>query len=139
MKTSLTATSPTPGRQIIYLPGYVSPSLNKIVGRNWTSLNDMKRKAQKALAFARGAAPLRGPYDGTSRILVRFTRFACRLVDFDNGAGGVKYICDALRYLQFIPDDDPATIDFQFRQVRVQRRADEGMLIEIETTKQPFL
>ena len=69
----------------------------------------------------------RGP-----RLVLRFTRFACALLDFDNGAGGCKFLCDALRYEKLIDDDDPGTIDFKFRQVRVGTRAEEGMFIEVE-------
>lgn len=68
----------------------------------------------------------------SERLTVRITRHACRLLDFDNGAGGCKFLCDALRYEKLIPDDNPNVIDFQFRQVRVHRKKDEGVLIEIE-------
>jgi len=67
-----------------------------------------------------------------ARLVVRFTRYACRLTDFDNGVGGIKYVCDCLRYEGLIPNDDPGSIDLQFRQVRVNSRAEEGTLIEIE-------
>jgi hypothetical protein len=65
------------------------------------------------------------------RVTVRITRFACALLDFDNGAGGCKHLVDALRHENLIFNDDPASIDFQFRQVQVGTRAEQGTLIEI--------
>ena len=66
------------------------------------------------------------------RLIVRVTRFACAPVDFDNGAGGCKYVVDALRKESLIDDDNPNVIDLVFRQTRVKARADEGTMIEIE-------
>jgi len=39
----------------------------------------------------------------------------------DNGAGGCKPLLDAIRYEGLIPDDDPTTIDFEFRQYQVKK------------------
>lgn len=69
---------------------------------------------------------------GQARTIVRITRFACRSIDFDNGAGGCKALVDAMRYENLIKDDAPEFIDFQFRQVRVKTRKEQGTLIEIE-------
>jgi hypothetical protein len=82
-----------------------------------------------------GGALVKAPPDeagGPPRLVLRFTRFSCAPLDFDNGAGGCKFLCDALRYEKMIPDDDPGSIDFQFRQVKVNTRAEEGTMIEIE-------
>jgi hypothetical protein len=67
----------------------------------------------------------------SDRVVLRITRRACVLLDFDNGAGGCKALIDALRYAEVVVDDDPQSIDFQFRQERVATRAEEGTLIEI--------
>ena len=68
---------------------------------------------------------------GRSRFCVTITRYGSRPLDVDNGAGGCKPLLDAIRYEGLIPDDDPATIEFQFRQYQVKkpyRRTD--LLIE---------
>jgi len=39
----------------------------------------------------------------------------------DIGAGGCKPLLDAIRYEGLIPDDDPTTIDFHFRQYQVKK------------------
>lgn len=66
------------------------------------------------------------------RLLLRITRHACRVLDFDNGAGGCKALVDQLRYAGLIPDDNPEAIDFRFAQVKVKMRKEQGTLIEIE-------
>jgi hypothetical protein len=49
------------------------------------------------------------------------TRYGSRPLDVDNGAGGCKPLLDAIRYEGLIPDDDPTTIDFIFRQYQVKK------------------
>jgi hypothetical protein len=66
------------------------------------------------------------------RLTVRITRHACRVLDADNFAGGCKYVIDALRHERIIPNDDPASIRLEFEQIHVNRRADQGTMIEIE-------
>lgn len=58
---------------------------------------------------------------GRSRFCVTITRYGSRPLDVDNGAGGCKPLLDAIRYEGLIPDDDPATIEFQFRQYQVKK------------------
>jgi hypothetical protein len=58
---------------------------------------------------------------GRSRFCVTITRYGSRPLDVDNGAGGCKPLLDAIRYEGLIPDDDPATIEFQFRQIQVKK------------------
>jgi hypothetical protein len=87
----------------------------------------VEHDAGRALVNAPPDEAGRGP-----RLVLRFTRFAVSLLDFDNGAGGCKFLCDALRYEKLIPDDDPGSIDFQFRQVKVDTFAEEGVEIVIE-------
>ena len=66
------------------------------------------------------------------RVTVRVTRFSCAALDLDNFAGGTKYVIDAMRHEKLIDDDNPNVIDLVFRQVRVNARADEGTMIEID-------
>jgi hypothetical protein len=42
-------------------------------------------------------------------------------LDVDNGAGGCKPLLDAIRYEGLIPDDDPSSIEFNFRQYQVKK------------------
>lgn len=65
------------------------------------------------------------------RVIVRITRCAVRLSDVDNAIGGTKFLIDRLRYENLIPDDDPGSIDLQFRQVKVATKKEQGTLIEI--------
>jgi hypothetical protein len=58
---------------------------------------------------------------GRSRFCVTITRYGSRPLDVDNGAGGCKPLLDAIRYEGLIPDDDPVTIEFQFRQIQVKK------------------
>ena len=59
---------------------------------------------------------------GPARITVIITRCGTRLLDVDNGAGGCKALLDAIRYEGLIPNDDPDTIRFIFRQRKVARK-----------------
>lgn len=55
------------------------------------------------------------------RYRVTITRYGAKLLDVDNGAGGCKPLLDAMRYEGLIPDDDPGSIDFVFRQQKVKK------------------
>lgn len=59
-------------------------------------------------------------------------RYAVRLLDADNFAGGCKLIIDRLRYGNFIEDDSPEFVELSFRQVKVKTKAEQGTMIEIE-------
>ena len=65
------------------------------------------------------------------RVTLRITRHACRLLDADNFAGGCKPLIDQLRYAALIPDDDPASVELQFRQEKVAKKTLEMTTIEI--------
>jgi hypothetical protein len=67
---------------------------------------------------------------GQGRVVVRVTRRASRLLDFDNFAG-CKFLIDQLRYAGLIADDDPETVEIVFRQEKCRPTA-AGTLIEIE-------
>ena len=58
---------------------------------------------------------------GRPRFCVTITRFGSRPLDVDNGAGGCKPLLDAIRYEGLIPDDDPSSIEFIFRQYQVKK------------------
>jgi len=58
---------------------------------------------------------------GRPRFCVTITRYGSRPLDVDNGAGGCKPLLDAIRYEGLIPDDDPSSIEFQFRQYQVKK------------------
>ena len=56
------------------------------------------------------------PASPAGRIKVTIIRHGARLIDVDNGAGGCKPLIDSLRYERVIENDDPASIEFVFRQ-----------------------
>ena len=68
---------------------------------------------------------------GTSRpsLRVTITSYRCRLLDADNLCP--KFLIDALRYEQLIPDDSPDHIILEVRQQKVDGKAKEGTLVEI--------
>lgn len=84
-------------------------------------------------------APLDGaaPTESRSqpRTKVRISRYATRLLDADNFAGGCKYLVDALRHAGLIANDDPASVALEFGQVKVGSKEEEGteILITEET------
>jgi len=64
-----------------------------------------------------------GKAESKGRTVCRITRCATRPLDADNFAGGCKPLIDQLRYAKLIPDDDPASIELQFAQVKTSRKA----------------
>jgi hypothetical protein len=62
---------------------------------------------------------------------LRITRIACQPLDADNFAGGCKFLIDAIRRRGLIPDDDPASVEISFRQIKAQHKNQEGMSIRI--------
>lgn len=74
-----------------------------------------------------GPAPLDNDPDqaggpASPRYRVTITRYGAKLLDVDNGAGGCKPLLDAMRYEGLIPDDDPGSIDFVFRQQKAKNK-----------------
>ncbi len=67
------------------------------------------------------------------RTRIRITRYSCRPLDCDNYAGGCKPIIDQLRYAKLIKDDDPETIEVEFKQVKIDKKTKERTEIEIVT------
>lgn len=72
-----------------------------------------------------------GKDQGFSGVKVSISRFARRLLDADNFAGGCKAIIDQLRYEKCIKNDDPGSITLEFHQKKVSKKEEEGTLIEI--------
>lgn len=64
------------------------------------------------------------------RAIVRIERCGYRLLDKDNLYGGVKYLCDALRAAEIIPNDDPDSIELIVTQKKVSRK-EIGTLVTI--------
>lgn len=68
-----------------------------------------------------------------STVRITFTRYACSLQDWDNFAGGFKYVGDALVREMVIVDDKPAVVlEFLPKQVKVKTKAEERTMILIE-------
>lgn len=68
-----------------------------------------------------------------SRITLRITRFATRLLDEDNLAGA-KLLTDQLRYAGIIPSDAPEILKIVLDQVKVPHKEEEKT--EIKITKE---
>ena len=66
---------------------------------------------------------------GRTNIII--TRYSCRPLDIDNFAGGCKPIIDELRYAKLIAEDNPETIDVEFKQVKVKTKPEQRTEIEI--------
>jgi hypothetical protein len=76
-------------------------------------------------------------FDGTQStrpagIIVWISRLSPFTLDEDNYHGGTKFLVDQLRYAELIPADSPEAVEFRFRQCRVQRKNEKGMIVEIE-------
>ena len=67
----------------------------------------------------------------SSRTHIRITRYSCRPLDIDNFAGGCKPIIDELRYAKLIAEDNPETIEVEFKQVKVSKKNQQRTEIEI--------
>ena len=75
--------------------------------------------------------PPKGKETRPPRTALIITRYACRLLDADNYAGGCKPLIDQLRYAKLIEDDDPETIEITFRQAKCKTKAEEKTTIQI--------
>jgi Holliday junction resolvase RusA-like endonuclease len=71
----------------------------------------------------------------SNRTRIVITRHSCRPLDCDNYAGGCKAIIDELRYAKLIQDDDPETIEVEFKQIKVKHKTEEHTEIEISETR----
>jgi len=60
------------------------------------------------------------PEGSAIRLRLTIVRHGPKLLDIDNGVGGCKPVIDALRYEGWIPNDDPRSIDFVFRQLKAK-------------------
>jgi len=69
--------------------------------------------------------------NGNRRSHVRIERRSLKLLDKDNLYGSVKWLCDAMRYGNLIPDDDPESIELTVTQLRVRTRAETGTAVTI--------
>lgn len=67
----------------------------------------------------------------SSRHRVRIVSKRVRLCDPDNLVGGVKYLVDALRLAEIIPEDDPYAISLEVSQEKVSSYKDEETWVEV--------
>lgn len=67
----------------------------------------------------------------SGRLEVRIVRHGTKLLDKDNLYGSVKFLCDALRYENLIPADDPESIELIVEQKKVKKDA-TGTTVEIK-------
>lgn len=127
----------------------VPPSPNK-----WKS-NPFAQQAQKdeyrELAWVRALKQHRPLRDPPARVRVHATLYLCKLRDEDNATGSLKWALDALRSEQrghvrwrqgiadkcgYFVDDDPSRLTLTVEQVRVKKRADERLELDIEAATQ---
>ena len=66
---------------------------------------------------------------------VTITLYTCRLMDYDGAYGSVKPILDALTENKIIMDDSPKYIDLKVLQIKVNRKSDERVEMEITNAK----
>jgi hypothetical protein len=85
-----------------------------------------KRPAQQTLV----ALP-QAQKGSKGRTNIVITRYSCRPLDIDNFAGGCKPIIDELRYAKLIAEDNPETIDVEFKQVKVSQKNQQRTEIQI--------
>ena len=76
---------------------------------------------------ALGAGEAKG--GDTGRFLIRVTAFRVRLLDEDNLCE--KYHVDCCRYAGLIPDDNPGQTKIETGQIKVAKKDQERVLIEI--------
>ena len=72
-----------------------------------------------------------GENENRPRFGLRITRIACQTLDADNFAGGCKFLIDAIRKRGLIPDDDPASVEIAFRQVKANHKNEEETRVTI--------
>ena len=65
------------------------------------------------------------------RVVVRFTCFRTRLLDWDNNAASLKDIIDGLRHAHAFVDDSERYIKIEAEQIKVRTRAEQKTVIEI--------
>jgi hypothetical protein len=111
-----------------------SPAVRKAIA-DQIAADDLARRVSHAQPQPAAGSALDAPAQGKEksgrRITVRVTRYARKLLDADNFAGGCKPIIDQLRYTGHIPDDNPAAIKLEFEQEKVRTKKEEGTRIEL--------
>lgn len=107
------------------------PVSKAVIKRSLDAETELSRpKSQPAVRhepLAAVAGKESGPTCARHRVAVICLR--CRLQDSDNCC--VKYVVDALRHEQLIPDDSPDHIVLEVRQQKVAHKSEEGTLVEI--------
>lgn len=66
-----------------------------------------------------------------TRLALRITRYATRLLDEDNLAGA-KLLVDQMRYAGILPDDDPGSTKIILDQIKVSKKTEERTEISIK-------
>ena len=68
---------------------------------------------------------------GRTRLALRITRYATRLLDEDN-LSGAKLLVDQMRYAGILPDDDPGSTKIILDQIKVSKKTEERTEISIK-------
>jgi len=102
------------------------PGLNVIL-----NMHRMERTKVKNNLHWKVKAQTRNVHAGTVNITI--TRYATRPMDWDNYAGGFKFICDAIVKCKIIKDDKPQVVqDLDLKQKKVATLNEERIAILIE-------
>lgn len=73
----------------------------------------------------------KGEEESMGRVVVRFTCYRVRLLDWDNSAASCKDLLDGLRHSHLIRDDSPKHVNVSVEQVKVNTFHQEKTVIEI--------
>lgn len=77
------------------------------------------------------AAP-QGEAERPQKFRVRIESRRVRTLDFDNLAGGSKFILDCVKGAKLIPDDSPEFIELQITQTKVASKEEECTVVHIQ-------
>lgn len=96
-------------RKVIWLEGYIPPSLNTMLGQHWAKRYRAKYGKRGLSWMVRTACLEQGvePDCDDKRKFLIVTVYKKKLYDDDNFIGGLKELCDVLKVHRFYADDDP--------------------------------
>lgn len=133
-------TAPDGAGYRLWLPGVVTPTLNRSLRQHWRQrLRGTREMAwQVRAALGRRGVPA-APFERARVVIER--RTAGTQPDHDGLVGGCKGLIDCLLPfhekrrpygLGFLRDDSPQHLDLVVKGVRVARKAEAGLLVMIE-------
>jgi len=120
-------------RALVWLAGYLTPSLNQLLRMHWAKR--VKEQHKLIEIFTNAFWAQGNKYDPNlylrDKKCVEITSFRKSLLDHDNFSGGLKPLLDVIKSCGLIYDDSPNWIELQTRQKLVKKNSEKGTLIEI--------